>query len=292
MTGDVHFRLDPFELSLRDIAGVGLDQLHALTVGVSWPHRAGDWAMLRELGEGLVLVDEIGRVVSSIMWWRYGDDFTMVGMLVTSPRLQEHGAGQWLMAEAHRRNPGRRLGLTATRAARRLYRSLGYGFEEPVWQCQGIARPPGAEAAEGLREATVDDLPALLRLDRLALGCDRGPVLARLLAESRTCVLERGGAVVAFSMCRAFGRGYLVGPVVAAEEQDAIAVTHPHLREHAGGFLRVDMPAAAAAYGAEMLRCGLPVYDSVTTMGLHGPPLPPARPGAPRRFGLASQALG
>ncbi|MBC9205300.1 GNAT family N-acetyltransferase [Roseomonas aerophila] len=296
MTGDVHFRLDPFELSLRDIAEVELAQLHALTVGVSWPHRAGDWQMLRELGQGLVLVDEIGRVVSSVMWWHYGPAFSMVGMLVTSPRLQEQGAGHWLMAEVHRRNPGRRLGLTATRAARRLYRSLHYGFGQEVWQCQGIAqRPPGSDADAddaGLRDMTPADLPSLLRLDQTAMGCDRSEVLARLLAESAGRVLEREGQVVAYALCRPFGRGHLVGPVIAATQQDAIAVTLPHVRAHEGRFLRVDVPATAKAFAAEIHLCGLPIYDSVTAMGLHGPPLPAPIPGEARRFALASQALG
>nr|WP_277817270.1 hypothetical protein [Pseudoroseomonas aerophila] len=139
---------------------------------------------------------------------------------------------------------------------------------------------------------TPADLPSLLRLDQTAMGCDRSEVLARLLAESAGRVLEREGQVVAYALCRPFGRGHLVGPVIAATQQDAIAVTLPHVRAHEGRFLRVDVPATAKAFAAEIHLCGLPIYDSVTAMGLHGPPLPAPIPGEARRFALASQALG
>ena len=133
-------KIDTFSMRIGDIEGVELDRLHAHSLAVGWPHRAEDWQFLRESGEGVVALDEIGRVLGSAMWFAHGDDFATVGMVITSPRLQTLGAGQWLMKRVFDKVAGRDLRLNATRAARRLYLSLDFQPEKTVYQCQGIAR--------------------------------------------------------------------------------------------------------------------------------------------------------
>lgn len=290
--------LDPFELTLRDIKDVAPERLHALSASVRWPHRESDWRLLLDLGQGLAAVDDIGRVVGTVMWLRYGADFIMVGMLITAPRLQEQGAGRWLMERAHELNRGAAFGLTATREARRLYRALGYGCEQKILRCQGEAAADGSAAgasakAEGaVRAILAGDHESLLRLDRAAIGHDRSAVLRSLLATSQGYALVRNDEIVAFALCRPFGRGRVIGPVIAATESDAIAVSRPHVETHAGTFLRADTPACNAAFTKFLFASGLRVHDSVTSMGLGRAPYMPSVPGGPRRIALASQALG
>lgn len=290
--GQLH--LDAFEVTLQDIAEVDVEKLHALSVAVGWPHREEDWRTLIELGQGIAAVDEIGRVIGSVMWLNYGPDFTVVGMLITSPRLQDLGAGRWLMERVHALNPGCAFGLTATHAARRLYRSMGYAHEQKVLQCQGhiAAAAPEARFDGVLRAVVPEDHAALVRLDQQALGCDRSAVLKRLLAASDAQVLIRGGEIVAFALCRRFGRERVLGPVIAANEADAIAVCRPHVQAQIGGFLRADTPAPNKAFTDFLVASGMQIYDSVTSMGLGRAPYLPSGPDAPRRIALASQALG
>ncbi|WP_261971485.1 GNAT family N-acetyltransferase [Prosthecodimorpha staleyi] len=295
MEPNVTFSLDAFELTLTDIASVDLEALHALSIGVGWPHRASDWQMLRDLGQGLAAVDEIGRVVGSVMWMHYGSDAAMVGMMITSPRLQELGAGRWLMSEAMRRNEGRRLALTATRVARRLYRSLDFIYERPIHQCQGEAlAPPDMPMPDGatIRPIGPADHADVLSLDRTATGMDRATMLTRLLAEAEGTLLIRDGRPEAFALCRRFGRGHVIGPVAAATDADAIAVAAPHAAAHVGDFLRCDTPEAEGDFFAFLMRCGLADHDIVTSMGIGREPYLGSRPDGPRRYALASQALG
>lgn len=293
--------LDTFELTLRDIKDVGPEQLHALSVAVGWPHRQGDWQVLLELGEGVAAVDEIGRVVGTVMWLRYAPDFVMVCMLITLPRLQEQGAGRWLMERTHELNKDAVFGLTATREAKRLYRSLGYGYEQKILRCQGEVAPdapvPGTSIpplrVEGtVRAITPDDHDSLLRLDRIAIGHDRSAIFRALLPVSRGYALIRNGEIAAFALCRPFGRGHVIGPVVAATEDDAIAVSRPHVEAHAGKFLRADTPASNTAFTNFLVSNGMQIHDSATSMGLGKAPYMPTIPGGPRRITLASQALG
>jgi hypothetical protein len=59
--------IDAFDVRLSDIDTVNIDQLHALSIGVGWPHRAEDWQFLRNVGRGIAASDEIGRVLGDVV---------------------------------------------------------------------------------------------------------------------------------------------------------------------------------------------------------------------------------
>lgn len=293
--------LDAFELTLRDIRQVDPKLLHALSVSVGWPHRENDWRMLLELGNGLAAVDEIGRVVGTVMWLRYGPEFALVCMLITLPRLQEQGAGRWLMDKAHELNQGAVFGLNATREAKRLYRSLGYGHEQKILRYQGEAAPDGlvsgttrhSTKVQGrVRPVAIGDHDSLLRLDHAATGHDRSGVFRVLLPASQGYVLLRNDKIVSFALCRPFGRGHVIGPVVSETEDDAIAVSRPHVEAQAGRFLRVDTPACNSAFTDFLVTSGMQIHEGATSMGLGRTPFAPLSTLGPRRIALASQAIG
>ena len=290
-------RLDPFDLAAVDIATIGVESLHALSVGVGWPHRADDWRLLVDLGRGVAALDEIGRVLGSALWFPQAEGFATVGMVITSPRLQARGAGAWLMGEVLAAAGARPLGLNATRAAVRLYRGLGFVPEGPVFQHQGAAAPapPGETPPPGavLREVAAADLPALAALDAVAFGAPRPGVLGRLLAASRGTLLLRDGRAGAFALRRPFGRGAVIGPVVASCDADAVAVVRRELSGAAGQVLRLDTRQPEGAFRTFLARRGLVLYDRVETMARGRPWTAGARPaGAPVTYGLASHALG
>ncbi len=290
--------IETFDLTAVDIAHVDRAALHALSVGVRWPHRSDDWDMLIAFGEGFAALDEIGRVVGSAMWFPYTEDFATIGMVIIPPRFQAQGAGRWLMEEVLPRTGSRALGLNATRAAYRLYRSIDFVEEAIVYQCNGIAqmRDDVAAAPDGvLRAITAADADAVVALDAQAFGAARDRLLAHLLEVSEGTALVRDGRIVACALCRRFGRGYVVGPVIAACDTDAIAVVRPHVAAHAGTFLRLDTRRRGGAFGAFLSASGLPVFDTVLTMWLKRPW--PAWPTAgvserPMTYGLVSQAFG
>ncbi|MBT9371273.1 GNAT family N-acetyltransferase [Rhizobium sp. CSW-27] len=304
MDSDASIRLDSFELEIADIAEADLQSLHALSLAVGWPHRPQDWATVLALGQGIVARDAIGRVLGSAMCFDHGGEFATVGMVITSPRLQAQGAGRMMMEHVLRDLGDRRIGLNATRQARQLYKSLGFTREATVYQCQGEATVPaaGTPLFEGevveLTDALWQELPAL---DRRAFGADRRRTLQQLRQLSCGTGLVRHGRLVAYALCRPFGRGHVVGPIVASGDADAVAVLRPHVERHAGSFLRTDTRQQAGLFSEFLPSCGMLVYDTVTSMSLHGPWLArrEAHDGAgdegegdrPIVYGLATQAL-
>lgn len=287
--------VDAFDVRMADVADIALERLQALSISVGWPHRAEDWQFAREVGHGFVALDEIDRVLGSAMWFPHGDDFATIGMVITSPRLQFLGVGDWLMKRVMAASAGRAYRLNATRAALALYRSLGFVANRTVFQCQGEARRSDQPAVgQSARRLGAADLAAVTALDAKAFGTARTGLIERLFAQSVGYGLDRDGELVAFALCRPFGRGHVVGPVVAGLDEDAVAVVRPHVDAHDGRFLRLDTHLDDGVFPLFVARSGLRIHDTVLTMSLGAPLADPATrgPDRPVTFALATQALG
>lgn len=91
------------------------------------------------------------------------------------------------------------------------------------------------------------------------LDCGRG---LHLSAPSRC-------EIVGYSMCREFGRGRVVGPIVASDDDDANHLTAVHLRTLTGQFARVDT-REKAKFAEFLQQSRLAVYETATA-GLKPP---------------------
>ncbi|MER9504778.1 GNAT family N-acetyltransferase [Mesorhizobium sp. M0579] len=286
-------RLKSFELVARDIDEVEVDLLHALSISVRWPHRPKDWDTLRRAGRGIVAVDGIGRVFGSAMWFPQGDDFATIGVVITTPRTQAQGGGRWLMDQVLEQCGDRNLALNATHAAYSLYVSLGFTTEGIVFMRQGEVAPalPAPPALDGeLQVLPSDRLTEIIALDRRAFGTDRERLLALLSANASIYTLSRGGEIVGYSMCREFGRGYVIGPMVARNDLDAVHLTAVHLRNLAGRFARLDTREKDGVFATFLEQCGLGIAETVTTMS-KGRRFLNREENGPWVYGLAGHAL-
>ncbi|AZN96078.1 N-acetyltransferase [Mesorhizobium sp. M9A.F.Ca.ET.002.03.1.2] len=286
-------RLKSFELVARDINDVDVDLLHALSISVRWPHRPKDWELLRRVGRGIVAVDGIGRVFGSAMWFPQGDDFATIGLVITTPRAQAQGGGRWLMDQVLEQCGARNLALNATHAAYPLYVSLGFTSEAIVNMRQEVAPqtlPPLPPLDGELSELPSDRLSEITALDARAFGSDRSRVLALLSANASISVLSRGGKVVGYSMRREFGRGFVIGPVVARNDYDAVHLTAVHLKKLAGRFTRVDTRERDGVFAEFLQQTGLDIAETVTTMS-KGRRFLNREDNGPWVYGLAGHAL-
>jgi GNAT superfamily N-acetyltransferase len=270
---------------LRPLLPADLREAHRLSAAVSWPHRLQDWELLNSVGNGLAWRAETGALTGTAMWWPYGSAAAAVGMVLVAPAGQGRGIGRRLMAAVMESAGERSLRLNATEAGLRLYQSLGFSAVGAVRQHQGLvgALPTAPEAP--IRLMRPADRRALLALDTAAFGASRA-VLEHVIEVGRTVVLESNGTIAGFAVRRSFGRGDVVGPVIAAREEDAIALVAASAQMP--GFLRLDIPADATRLADWLTRGGMPCVDTATAM-THGAPL--ARATSARAFALVSQAL-
>lgn len=286
-------RVKSFELAAKDINDVDVKLLHALSIGVGWPHRPKDWDFLRRAGHGIVAVDGIGRVFGSAMWFPQGHEFATIGLVITSQRTQAQGTGRWLMEQVFERCGDRNLSLNSTDAAYHLYLSLGFTKEATVflWQGEAVAPLPSLPVLTGeLAPSSSEDIGEMADLDRRAVGVDRRRLIALLAEDASIYTLKRRGEVVGYSMNREFGRGRVIGPIVASNDSDAIHLTAVHLKHLAGRFVRVDTREQTGPFSDFLQQSGLNISETVTTMS-KGRRFLNRTDSEPWVYGLASQAL-
>ncbi|WP_431095014.1 GNAT family N-acetyltransferase [Polaromonas aquatica] len=273
---------------LVPFAKAHLEGAHKLSQEMAWPYRLEDWEVALQLGRGFVLQDDAGEVIGTAAWWPYGESHASAGMIIVTKAAQGRGYGARLMdallAVAHPRT----ITLNSTVEGQALYERRGFVPVGIIEQYQGIptehrdAPPPSL-----VRAMAASDFEAVMRLDQQATGWARPATLRRLIELGEGHVLLQGGVPRGYAICRRFGRGHVIGPVVAENLGDAQALIEAALARLGNLFVRVDT-SAALQLGPWLARIGLRQVDKATTMVL-GTPL--ASPGPARMFGLANQSF-
>ncbi|MDG0027732.1 GNAT family N-acetyltransferase [Trinickia sp. Y13] len=286
MSDSIHYR--PFTVA-------DVDAAHALTLELKWPHRAEDWHFVTNLGEGFV-AERDGRVIGTVLCWKYGEDTSSLGMVIVSPAFQGYGIGRRLAEMALEALGARATVLHATPAGLPLYEKLGFAPIGTLDQHQGAALQPPLlplPARERLRPLGVNDTPRLVELASRASGLDRSAVLPALLACSDGIGLDRDGELIGFALFRRFGRGRAIGPVVAPRDADPVrakAMIGHWLASNPGMFIRIDTPRESGL--TEWLEAlGLTRVDSVVKMARNAERMPPSDE-ALAQYGIINQAIG
>ena len=267
------------------MASGDLTRAVSMSQSVSWPHTAHDWDVAFELGRGVV-AEEHGEITGVMFWWPNGDHHATLGLAIVSEQHQRRGIGRLLIDATLEDAGNRTVSLCGTVEGLRLYERVGFVGHGMVHQHQGVVSTTIEDPAPGCVDDV--DLDAAIGLDRSVDGVDRSALIRTIADGGELLGLERAGELVGWSMCRSFGRGVAVGPVVAASTEDAASLIRPWLHRHDSQFVRVDTPSDSGL--ADLLHgAGLEKVGEVVAMTRGDVPL---STGPARRYALASQAFG
>jgi predicted N-acetyltransferase YhbS len=259
----------------------------ALSRQENWPHRPQDWQMALRLSSGVVALDDQGRVTGTILVTPYGADCAMINMVIVDRNVRGKGLGRRLMEQAFDLAGDRPLRLVATTDGMPLYQKLGFVPSGTILQHQG--KVAELAAAEGVEAAGADDLPEIKALDREAYGADREALIDALAERGQFAVIRRNGAIEGYAAIRPFGRGEVIGPVIAGNVEDAKALISFFATSRPGAFLRVDTDSRAGIAGW-LGEIGLAHVGGGVTMDR--PSRKDAQQARPKVYALANQALG
>jgi GNAT superfamily N-acetyltransferase len=275
-----------------DVALVPFTKAHLegalkLSQEMSWPYRIEDWDLALQLGDGFVL-QRAGAVIGTAAWWAYGETHASAGMIIVAKSAQGRGYGARLMdallAAAHRRT----IVLNSTTEGLALYRRRGFVPIGVIHQHQGIPKQRHEAPQPCLvRAMAPSDFEAIIRLDWQATGWARRPLLHRLVQIGDSYVFLRDGIPRGYAVSRLFGRGHVIGPVVAESPTDARALIEAALARLGRAFVRIDT-SATSQLGDWLDDIGLEQVDDATTMVL-GTQMPSTGP--VRMFALANQSF-
>lgn len=282
---DTQLRID-----YRPMLESDLPAAHRLSQAVAWPYRPDDLHFLYRLGSGVVAERE-GEVLGTALCWMYGENHASLGMVIVAAQAQGNGIGRALMTLLLETIGARSTLLNATAAGQPLYERLGFAPTGRIHQHQGIARECrllALPAGERIRPIAADDAEALATLAELATGMPRRTVLQALLAVAEGIVIADDQGPIGFALLRRFGRGDVIGPVVAPDRSRAKALISHLVARRVGGFVRIDVPETSEL-GAYLEDLGLGLVEPVVTMVRGAPPQSDPRI---HQFAVVSQAIG
>ena len=279
---------DHDDVVLLPFATEHLEAALRLSQEMSWPYRLEDWAIALELGQGFVLRNGAGTVIATAAWWAYGETHASCGMIIVAKAAQGRGHGARLMdallAAAHPRT----ITLNSTAEGLALYERRGFVRIGVIQQHQGVPHERHQAPPAGLvRAMAPSDAEAVAHLDLKASGWARRQMLDRLIQAGDGHVLVRDGEPRGYAISRPFGRGHVIGPVVAESAADARALIEAALARLGQVFVRVDT-SATSQLGDWLESIGLRQVSDAITM-VKGPHIPPAGPA--RMFALANQSF-
>jgi GNAT superfamily N-acetyltransferase len=276
------------DVALVPFARSHLEGALKLSQEMSWPYLLKDWEFALQLGRGFVVMSA-GAVVGTALWWPYGDSHASAGMIIVSKAVQGRGYGARLMDALLAAARPRIITLNSTAEGMALYQRRGFVPIGMLHQHHGFPSqrrdmPPLAD----VRTMAPSDFEAIVGLDREANGWTRREMLNRLIEVGDGYVLLRDGIPRGYAISRLFGRGHVIGPVVAESPTDARALIEAALAPLGSVFVRIDT-STTSQLGEWLEGIGLQQVSDATTMVL-GTQMPSTGPA--RTFALANQSFG
>lgn len=269
-------------MQIKTLTSRHLLALHEFTSGYGWPHTLEDLEFALKTGRGYAALDG-DELLGTCFTWKMGEHVSTLGLLVVSAERQGQGIGRALLRQALDDLRDRAVLLHATPAGLKLYQQEGFTALGEVRQFQGMVKSNRAASGE-LEPVTPELMETILHADRDAMGYDRSAVLGSALRTGHAVSNGPGG----FAVIRPFGRGHVIGPVVAHSAKEARVLIEQVLCHFSGSFVRVDVTDALSD-ASWMEDWGLSQVDTVLAMS--NAPLPGAK-GTLDRYALIGHAYG
>jgi GNAT superfamily N-acetyltransferase len=270
-----------------DIVPFGTQHLEgalALSRQAGWPHRLADWEMALALSTGVVVLEN-DKVVGTTLTTRFGGCAT-INMVIVAEAMRGRGLGRRLMEAGLDASQGEPCRLVATQEGLPLYEKVGFRQVGDILQCQGICA--AVEAPMDVEWMQSGDLTEITALDEAAFGADRSKLISFVKDVGRFAVIRRDGHVAGFAATRPFGRGEVIGPVVAENAEEARKLIQFQIAARSDRFLRIDTPKDLGL-SQWLAECGLVHVGGATAMQRGGENNPAGRV---KTFALANQAFG
>ncbi|OXM66781.1 GNAT family N-acetyltransferase [Amycolatopsis vastitatis] len=262
-------------MEIRILGVADLPACSDLAESRSWPREPPKWALLHDVGWLFGVDAPDGDGLAAAAAFVTFDAVASISMVLVAARYERRGLGRAITAHAIAAAGDRVVWLHTSRFGRRLYESMGFIADGGSQGHVGRFADDGGPAT---RPAT--DFEEIVRLDRLAQGVDRRPLLERL----GTPHAVDGG----FAFGTDIGHATAIGPVVAESEEQAKALIRGVARA-APGEVRVDPDLRFPGLAEWLRERGLVPTAPAPRLVLGGRRLP-GDPG--RRFAAFTRAAG
>jgi len=254
------------------------DAEHAVQMAntVGFLTEADIWRWMLSLGEGFCAELEDKSLVGTLIVIPFGEKLAMIAMMIVHAQQQQRGIGQRLLELLLESRPLGTLALYATSVGEKLYRPFGFRDQGANLRLEGALEADDAPAEPALRRMTEADIARVIQLDAAAQGAPRGALVRSLHQRAAAAyVIDRGDTELHGFGFASHERGVLrVGPLVAAHDTDAVALTRALSR--GAGKVRIDCEPDELALRSWAMSRGLEAGEQSPRLR-RGPPLAGAR---------------
>ncbi|MEM7291930.1 MAG: GNAT family N-acetyltransferase [Pseudomonadota bacterium] len=258
----------------------------SMVQSMGWPQREADLQFALDAGSVWVAkASRGGGAIAMAAWWAYGTNEARLGLVIVHQEHQRQGLAGLLVNRCLEEARGRRVSLLSTTDGLQLYRNTGFekigGSRRYQGKIVGDLEPDAR-----VRAAKSNEFSKICELDREASGFDRKTVLEHIATLGRMFLLEHNGEMTGFVMTRPFLHGTVVGPMIAADANDAIALFNSICIQ---GEARIDCLSGQQKFAQHIAACGVEAHEE-------SPIMVNARPRdelhSTRYFSMASHAWG
>lgn len=276
------------QFQYRTLTAADVPAAHGLSARLNWAHRLEDWAMVQRTACGFVAQDN-GTLIGTAFACNQGSH-SSIGLVIVNDDYQGKGIGRHLMDLALEAARPRTPILNATGPGEPLYVSMGFKTFDHVAQHQGMPATPLPVVQAGVcRTLDESHYATIIELANRGSGLDRTVVLQDLFPIcTRIVGVEVNGTLEGIALLRPFGRGQVIGPVVARTVEQARQMISELIASSPETFTRVDIPADCGL-GSWLADIGLKCVDRAPRMALG---TPPAVSKDTLQFALVTQAIG
>lgn len=251
------------DISLLDLAGI--------RTAVDWARREG-WnpglddaaAFAAADAEGYLGLSVAGQLAATISLASFGKSFGFLGFYIVKPEYRGQGLGLRLWNHALERCPAASIGLDGVKAQQPSYRKSGFVLAHENIRYGG-AKPQGfATSGKDLRTLAPADAAEIASFEAKhhLFPAPRVGFLKAWLGRT-ALALRRNGEIAGYGVIRACHAGHKIGPLFAANRQDAEAIL-AGLLAHAGeGPVFLDVPGTNPDAAALATSLGLaPMFET------------------------------
>lgn len=240
--------------AVRRMTPAELGQVLDWAASEGWNPGLGDAAAFHAADpEGFFMAEVAGEPVGAISVVNHSDAFAFLGLYLCRAEWRGRGIGMALWREGLAHAGSRSIGLDGVAAQEANYARSDFVRTGATVRFEGPRATGGGPTLRPMRPA---DLPILLEHDRRATGTDRARFLSawtRATPGRRTVVLDEGGEVRAFATARLCRLGCKIGPIIAPDVEDALALA---AFDAWSGARIIDVPEANHAFIAALVAHG------------------------------------
>lgn len=222
--------------------------------------------------EGFFVAEADGAPVACISVVNHSADFAFLGFYICHPAHRGRGIGLRLWQHALKHAGDRTVGLDGVAAQEANYARSGFLRYGATHRMEGVLTP-----CEDNRITAADpsDLSALLALDQAANGYARPGFLATWISPSehrRSLVLRDGQHPSGFATARRCRSGIKIGPIVAKDAEDALALARASVAIGPSSRVIIDVPSGNAPLLSALERMGF--AETFATARMYRGPAP------------------